>query len=205
MVSVKAGKRKRNCPLPGAVFKTARGQRGTERGGLGRGAAVTDSRVFAACAECRDGVRTGDEECDDGNTFSGDGCSVDCILEDPAEDVYLCDRTLGQLTVCCPVLINPISLNKTCDCIGQLAVNPGTLVTPSCELQDIDECQIPNDQIVPNGLCHPNAVRFSEFLNFFEFLRCLAILAEHSQTRCARTWTGGSSLARRTTVFALLV
>jgi len=31
---------------------------------------------------CGDGVRWGQEECDDGNTHSGDGCSEDCTTEE---------------------------------------------------------------------------------------------------------------------------
>lgn len=33
------------------------------------------------CPECGDGVKEGDEECDDGNTVDGDGCSSQCELE----------------------------------------------------------------------------------------------------------------------------
>jgi cysteine-rich repeat protein len=32
---------------------------------------------------CGDGAETGDEQCDDGNTVSGDGCSSTCTLEAP--------------------------------------------------------------------------------------------------------------------------
>ena len=36
----------------------------------------------SVCAEtCGDGVITGLQECDDGNPFSGDGCSEFCTLE----------------------------------------------------------------------------------------------------------------------------
>lgn len=34
------------------------------------------------CAVCGDGMATGFEECDDGNTAGGDGCSATCQLED---------------------------------------------------------------------------------------------------------------------------
>lgn len=37
---------------------------------------VTASRVI-----CGDGVRGGDEQCDDGNTAAGDGCSAKCVQE----------------------------------------------------------------------------------------------------------------------------
>jgi cysteine-rich repeat protein len=32
---------------------------------------------------CGDGVKEGDEECDDGNTADGDGCSAECTIEPP--------------------------------------------------------------------------------------------------------------------------
>ncbi|MFH1327100.1 MAG: dockerin type I domain-containing protein [archaeon] len=34
---------------------------------------------------CGDGIREGSEECDDGNTKNGDGCSVNCRIEDEEE------------------------------------------------------------------------------------------------------------------------
>ncbi|WP_438033288.1 DUF4215 domain-containing protein [Sorangium sp. So ce204] len=37
----------------------------------------------SACAPvCGDGIEAGPEECDDGNTTSGDGCSSTCHVED---------------------------------------------------------------------------------------------------------------------------
>jgi cysteine-rich repeat protein len=35
-------------------------------------------------AECGDGTKDPDEECDDGNTLSGDGCSAECRTESPS-------------------------------------------------------------------------------------------------------------------------
>ena len=32
---------------------------------------------------CGDGVQRGGEQCDDGNQFNGDGCSANCVLEEP--------------------------------------------------------------------------------------------------------------------------
>ena len=45
-------------------------------GGLGTPGAYND-----ACPVCGDGVISGNEECDDENSLSGDGCSFDCTLE----------------------------------------------------------------------------------------------------------------------------
>lgn len=38
------------------------------------------------CVVCGDGVIGGSEECDDGNTVAGDGCSSTCTIESPQED-----------------------------------------------------------------------------------------------------------------------
>src|SRR5687768_13895060 len=37
-------------------------------------------------AVCGNGDVEGDEDCDDGNTESGDGCSAFCVIEDPCGD-----------------------------------------------------------------------------------------------------------------------
>ncbi|HTQ05707.1 MAG TPA: DUF4215 domain-containing protein [Polyangiaceae bacterium] len=47
------------------------GQAGVESGGGGASGSET----------CGNGVREGEEECDDGNVTSGDGCSSDCVIE----------------------------------------------------------------------------------------------------------------------------
>src|SRR5438552_11245030 len=49
---------------------------------LGLAVAVTlVSAALATAATCGNGVVEGTEECDDGNTVSGDGCSASCQLE----------------------------------------------------------------------------------------------------------------------------
>src|SRR3989475_2934755 len=44
----------------------------------------TDHSVAGASPTCGNGVVEGTEECDDGNTTSGDGCSATCQLENPS-------------------------------------------------------------------------------------------------------------------------
>jgi cysteine-rich repeat protein len=39
---------------------------------------------------CGDGVVSSDEECDDGNQFSGDGCGPDCKVETAAVGLWMC-------------------------------------------------------------------------------------------------------------------
>jgi cysteine-rich repeat protein len=52
-----------------------------------------------SCAFCGDGTVGGSEECDDGNTVSGDGCSATCVIEvadeDEDSDHSLIDETFG--------------------------------------------------------------------------------------------------------------
>jgi len=66
--------------------------------------AVKGSTATPACqsdADCRasvcgDGLQTGIEQCDDGNTISGDGCSSTCYIE----EYHSCEGGVGKLTVC---------------------------------------------------------------------------------------------------------
>lgn len=98
------------------------------------------------------GLKEGTEECDDGNSFNGDGCDNTCQLEDPSQSTWLCTTVENQLSVCCAALTSPASGNKTCSCLGETSAIVGSYITPSCELLDTDECA------TPNGYCHPNAV-----------------------------------------------
>jgi cysteine-rich repeat protein len=53
-------------------------------GGGGGGAATggtAASTTVDSAPVCGDGVVSGNEECDDGNTTSGDGCSATCTVE----------------------------------------------------------------------------------------------------------------------------
>ena len=47
-------------------------------------------------AVCGDDARTGNEECDDGNTDSGDGCSSNCRLEAACGNGRLEPRVQGE-------------------------------------------------------------------------------------------------------------
>jgi cysteine-rich repeat protein len=123
---------------------------------------------------CGDGIKQKPEQCDDGNQYSSDGCSVDCLLENEAE--WLCNNTDFRKTVCCPLLVNPVSGEKMCDCAPQticcpLLLNPvsgelvcdcaevkqpnprdGFTITRACLERDIDECN------ANNGDCHADAI-----------------------------------------------
>jgi cysteine-rich repeat protein len=56
-----------------------------------------------------DGLKDASEECDDGNAFNNDGCSTLCIIEDPAEDTWICTTIDAAKSSCCAKLVHPIS------------------------------------------------------------------------------------------------
>jgi cysteine-rich repeat protein len=101
---------------------------------------------------CQDGILDADEGCDDGNRYSGDGCDRLCRIEDPSQDVWLCSTVANVKSVCCPTLVNPVSLEKVCDCRGaaQPSASWGFTITPTCTKRDIDECNVA-------GLCNDKA------------------------------------------------
>jgi cysteine-rich repeat protein len=117
---------------------------------------------YSADAVCMDGIKDEFEQCDDGNRHNSDGCSIDCLLEN--EMKWLCNSTAGKPTICCSLLLNPVTFEKVCACgEGQHgacgcveAMQPDTLegftITKECNKRDIDECN------TNNGGCHARAI-----------------------------------------------
>jgi len=64
---------------------------------------------------CGNGLLEGDEECDDGNTIAGDGCSESCLIEDPC-------ATNGQTCLvgsdCCSGLCGDGVCQAVCGVVG---------------------------------------------------------------------------------------
>ena len=64
----------------------------------------TVDAVIECNSTCGDGLRAGREECDDGNTESGDGCSSNCVFEDvvrysvPANATWECTMLPANTT-----------------------------------------------------------------------------------------------------------
>ncbi|MEM9865641.1 MAG: DUF4215 domain-containing protein [Myxococcota bacterium] len=93
-------------PLEGDACTQASGGPGTCRAG--------------ACAPdgCGDGVRSGDEQCDDGNTMEGDGCDNDCtfscIVNGDCDDGLFCNGLEEcDMNVCFPAA--PLADGSACD------------------------------------------------------------------------------------------
>jgi cysteine-rich repeat protein len=131
---------------------------------------VTMSEITAT-GVCMDGLLDAGEECDDGNAILLDGCSTTCEIEDPSESVWLCSTVANALSVCCPVLINPVTFEKVCDCGA--AVQPvesmGFTITPQCTKRDINECN------TNNGNCHVKATctNYDAAVNSLETYECI--------------------------------
>ncbi|GMH89267.1 hypothetical protein TrST_g7783 [Triparma strigata] len=80
------------------VFGQGSCQQGTclpVKGQVGDSAACT-SDAHCRAAVCGDGIQTGIEQCDDGNTSSGDGCSSTCTIE----AFHACEGGIGKITEC---------------------------------------------------------------------------------------------------------
>jgi cysteine-rich repeat protein len=108
--------------------------------------------LVASESGCMDGIKDESEQCDDGNGFNSDGCSIDCLLED--EIKWLCSTNDWEKTICCPLLKNPVTLEDVCTCFGieQPDAMAGFTITDECEERDTDEC---NEN---NGHCHDKAI-----------------------------------------------
>lgn len=66
---------------------------------------------------CGNGLMEIGEECDDGNLFNRDGCSVQCLLEDISHtfngNTWLCTGAVGTKTSCCKTRLKPTYVGTT--------------------------------------------------------------------------------------------
>jgi cysteine-rich repeat protein len=124
-----------------------------------------------ATGVCMDGVKDIDEQCDDGNNILLDGCSTTCELEDPFQSIWKCSTAEDVLSVCCAVLVNPLTLEKVCECATaeQPTVDMGFTITPQCTTRDIDECN------TDKGHCHTkaNCVNYDAAVDSIKTYECV--------------------------------
>ncbi len=93
---------------------------------------------------CGDSTRAGAEECDDGNTDSGDGCSFQCLLE----DTYVCPvpgSDCVQVVVCGN---GRIEGDETCDDRNTTA---GDGCSDTCAVEEGWNCPMPGAACVSDG------------------------------------------------------
>jgi cysteine-rich repeat protein len=90
-------------------------------GACGSPCGSDESCVAGTCAvRCGDGRLGPSEECDDGNTSSGDGCSSACVIERPDAGVLRDAGTDGGS----PPLCSSITCTSDADCASRCPANP---------------------------------------------------------------------------------
>eukprot|EP00961_Rhodomonas_salina_P132611 1785074-Rhodomonas_salina.1 len=106
---------------------------------------------------CGNGLLEIGEDCDDGNTFNGDGCDGFCHFEDGSGQangtVWYCRENNVSRTICCPTLNNPVTHSLTCSCDGQVSDYVGYSILSDCTKQDIDECTSNHGGCAPLAAC----------------------------------------------------
>lgn len=105
------------------------------------------ARALSDCIKpvCGNSLVDPGEQCDDGNNWSGDGCSRTCSFEDITGTSqgpdWVCDVPALGRTVCSRSYLNPITGQFVTSCAGQASDNPGyTVRARDCVLEDVNEC-----------------------------------------------------------------
>ncbi len=87
---------------------------------------------------CGDGVRQGDEECDDGNDINDDECSNACRAAVCGDGIM--NQTIGVEEFVGPIVENPSGIS------GHVCDDGATCATSSCEVYD-------NGNAIEHGIC----------------------------------------------------
>jgi len=101
-------------------------------------------------AMCGNGKVDRGEQCDDGNTLSGDGCSRCCLLEDPSPT---CGLEPGRPVMCFPCGNGIVTSPEECD-DGNTASGDGC--SGECTIEPGWRCRVPGRRCLPlcsNGTC----------------------------------------------------
>jgi cysteine-rich repeat protein len=104
-------------------------------------------------ALCGNGKVDRGEQCDDGNTLSGDGCSRCCLLEDPSPQ---CGLGPGQPVSCYSINLcgnGILTRSEECD-DGNTTSGDGC--SAACRLEPGWRCRVPGKRCLPlcsNGTC----------------------------------------------------
>ena len=117
---------------------------------------VVKSAVVAGLC-CGDGVLEGSEQCDDGNTKSGDGCSKSCTSEGRGA----CCQAAG----CTDLGSNGINTAADCRAAGGSAVlGPNCAQVQQCGYEPTGSCQLAGDCLTPvtRSQCTASGGTFSQ-------------------------------------------
>jgi cysteine-rich repeat protein len=134
--------------ISGVTDRLCWGRRPSDSQTEGRLVSQDNVSVPALVPICGDGIVFPFlEQCDDGNMFGGDGCNINCEIEQGfhcelqahTKDLY---TSLWAPSRCCRIVHGPVTHTGKCtDCRGRPPPYAGVRYdTHSCELLDIDEC-----------------------------------------------------------------
>ncbi|HTV23042.1 MAG TPA: DUF4215 domain-containing protein [Polyangiaceae bacterium] len=105
---------------------------------------------------CGDGALNDDEQCDDGGTESGDGCSSNCLV---VEQGYACPTPGSRCELAAICGDGLLLLDEACD-DGNAASGDGC--TQNCQLEADFACPVPGEPCVTSVVCGDGVVSGAE-------------------------------------------
>jgi fibro-slime domain-containing protein len=105
---------------------------------------------------CGDAQRAVDEQCDDGNTDAGDGCSANCLV---VESGFTCEAPGVPCTLVELCGDSRRVLGEGCD---DGNADGGDGCTSSCQIEAGYDCPTPGQLCVSNAICGDGFVAFGE-------------------------------------------
>ncbi len=118
---------------------------------------VPPRQVCQSTMICGNGVRSGTEACDDGNTLSGDGCASDCTTVEPG---FNCPRAGGACTAAATQVCGNgiLEAGEFCDDGNSTA---GDGCSGDCKVESGYVCSIAGKACTPIARCGDGTVDYS--------------------------------------------
>jgi len=133
---------------------------------------------------CGDGLVTGMEECDDGDTVGGDGCSATCMQE-PG---WMCT---GEPSICTPICDPPCLNGGTCQPLNTCNCLPGW-TGPQCQNPDCNDNSIEDASDIGSGSADANNNGIPDECEPGACCAPDGSCSETAQSECPSAWSVGN-------------